>query len=168
MWEKKEERRGLFAKRKKLENPLDYSENKKRKKYMAAIAVFAIILSVGVVGNWYVENNDLSSTIQPLLDSASEKTLGKAELVDATTTLPQDESSYFSSARVERRTSRDQSMEKLQAIINSAEESEEAKRQANEKITAISSYINIENKIETLVCAKGLQLIGYTEEDTDV
>lgn len=154
--EKKEERRGLFAKRKKLENPLDYSENKKRKKYMAAIAVFAIILSVGVVGNWYVENNDLSSTIQPLLDSASEKTLGKAELVDATTTPPQDESSYFSSARVERRTARDQSMEKLQAIINSAEESEEAKQQANEKITAISSYINIENKIETLVCAKGV------------
>ena len=30
--QKKEERRGFFAKRKKVENPLDYSENKKRKR----------------------------------------------------------------------------------------------------------------------------------------
>lgn len=155
----------LFSKRKKLSNPQDKLENKKRKRYAGAIAVFAIILSIGVVGNWYYENSDISSTIQPLLDSASEKTLGKAELVDATTTQI-NENSYFSTARVERRTSRDQSIEKLQAIINSSEESEEAKKEATEKITAISSYINMENKIETLVCAKGVDnCIAIINED---
>lgn len=145
----------FFGKKSDRINPLDKTENKKRRKYIGAIAAFAIILSVGVVGNWYYENSDISSTVQPILDSAAEKTLGKAELVDATTQSV-EENSYFSTARVERRTARDQSMEKLQSIINSSEESEQAKKEATDRITAISSYINMENKIETLVCSKGV------------
>ena len=131
------------------ENPDDKKDRKKRKKFIGTVVAFALVLAVGVVGNWYYENTDASSPIQPLLDSAAQKTLGKAELVDATTTVV-EENSYFSSARVERQNSRDAALEKLQAVVDSADESEEAKKAASEKIAQISASISNENKIETL------------------
>lgn len=148
-----------------VENPEDKTERKKRKKFIGAVVAFAFVLAVGVVGNWYYENADASSPIQPLLDSAAQKTLGKAELVDATTTVAQ-ENSYFSSARVERQNSRDEALEKLKSVLESADESEEVKKQTSEKIAAISASIENENKIETLVCAKGVKnCIAVINED---
>ena len=113
-----------------------------------------IILGVGVMGNWYYQNSDVSSTIQPLIDSATEKTLGKAELVDATANVEED--TYFTKARMERNTARDTALEKLQAVVDSADEESTAKDLAAENIARISNFITIENKIETLVCAKGV------------
>lgn len=137
-----------------LVNPADKAENKKRKRYVSAVAAFVIILGVGVMGNWYYQNSDVSSTIQPLIDSATEKTLGKAELVDATANVEED--TYFTKARMERNTARDTALEKLQAVVDSADEKSTAKDLAAENIARISNFITIENKIETLVCAKGV------------
>ena len=137
-----------------LVNPADKADNKKRKRYISAVAAFVLILGVGVVGNWYYQNSDVSSTIQPLIDSATEKTLGKAELVDATANVEED--TYFTKARMERNTARDTALEKLQAIVDSADEKSTAKDLAAENIARISNFITIENKIETLVCAKGV------------
>lgn len=137
-----------------LVNPADKAENKKRKRYVSAVAAFVIILGVGVMGNWYYQNSDVSSTIQPLIDSATEKTLGKAELVDATANVEED--TYFTKARMERNTARDTALEKLQAVVDSADEESTAKDLAAENISRISNFITIENKIETLVCAKGV------------
>lgn len=137
-----------------LVNPADKAENKKRKRYVSAVAAFVIILGVGVMGNWYYQNSDFSSTIQPLIDSATEKTLGKAELVDATANVEED--TYFTKARMERNTARDTALEKLQAVVDSADEESTAKDLAAENIARISNFITIENKIETLVCAKGV------------
>lgn len=137
-----------------LVNPADKAENKKRKRYVSAVAAFVIILGVGVMGNWYYQNSDVSSTIQPLIDSATEKTLGKAELVDATANVEED--TYFTKARMERNTARDTALEKLQAVVDSADEKGTAKDLAAENIARISNFITIENKIETLVCAKGV------------
>lgn len=137
-----------------LVNPEDKADNKKRKRYISAVAAFVLILGVGVVGNWYYQNSDVSSTIQPLIDSATEKTLGKAELVDATANVEED--TYFTKARMERNTARDTALEKLQAVVDSADEESTAKDLAAENIARISNFITIENKIETLVCAKGV------------
>lgn len=137
-----------------LVNPADKADNKKRKRYVSAVAAFVIILGVGVMGNWYYQNSDVSSTIQPLIDSATEKTLGKAELVDATANVEED--TYFTKARMERNTARDTALEKLQAVVDSADEESTAKDLAAENISRISNFITIENKIETLVCAKGV------------
>lgn len=137
-----------------LVNPEDKADNKKRKRYISAVAAFVLILGVGVVGNWYYQNSDVSSTIQPLIDSATEKTLGKAELVDATANVEED--TYFTKARMERNTARDTALEKLQAVVDSADEKSTAKDLAAENIARISNFITIENKIETLVCAKGV------------
>lgn len=138
-------------------NPEDKIEKKKKRKFLTSVTAFVLILGVGIVGNWYYQNSDVSSTIQPLIDSATEKTLGKAELVDAqATTSVKAESDYFVNARMERQSARDSSLEKLQAIIESTEEKDEAKTIASENIARISNFISIENKIETLVCAKGV------------
>lgn len=150
-------------KSKKKEKPvLNESEIKVRKarKTRVAVAAFVLLLGVGVMGNWYYENTDLSSKVQPLINSAQTKTLGEAEYVDATTEITSEakstESEYFSSARVDRQTARDESLDTLQAVVDSTDESEEAHKDAEEKIAKISSYISIENKIETLVTAKGV------------
>lgn len=128
--------------------------NKKAKKTRIAISCFALLLAVGVVGNWYWENSDISSKVSTI-SSAKEKILGEATYVDATTEKA-TENSYFSSARVDRQTARDESLEKLQKIVDSQTENKEAQKEAADKIAKISDNIAIENKIETLVTAKGI------------
>lgn len=138
-------------------NPEDKVEKKKKRKFLTSVTAFVLILGVGIVGNWYYQNSDVSSTIQPLIDSAAEKTLGKAELVDAqATTTVKTENDYFVNARMERQIARDASLEKLQAIIENTQETDQARVGASENIARISNFISIENKIETLVCAKGV------------
>ena len=149
-----------------LINPDDKKDRKKRKKYISTVAAFVLILGVGVVGNWYYQNTDVGSTIQPLIDSATEKTLGKAELVDATTTDVKESDTYFTKARMERNSARDTALEKLQAIVSNTSETEGARTVAAENITRISNFITIENKIETLVCAKGIDnCIAVVKDD---
>lgn len=144
------------SKEKKEKPVLTDSELQKRKsrKTKIAISCFVLLLGVGVMGNWYWENSDLSSKVSTI-SSAKEKILGEATYVDATTEAT-TESEYFSSARVDRQKARDESLEKLQAVVDSSTESEEAKKEATEKIAKISDTINMENKIETLVTAKGV------------
>ncbi len=121
-----------------------------------AVAAFVLLLGVGVMGNWYYENSDYSANVKPQITASDTKTLGEAEYVDAPAQSESAESKYFSEARVNRQTARDESSEKLQKIIDSQSESAEAKKEAAKKLADISSVINIENKIETLVAAKGV------------
>lgn len=128
---------------------------RKAKRTRIGIAAFVLLLAVGVMGNWYYENTDISQTIEPLISQSKTKTLGEAEYVGATT-VQNTESEYFSSARIERQKSRDESLEKLQAVLDSQKEDNDAKKHATMKIAQLSSNISIENKIETLVTAKGV------------
>lgn len=136
---------------------------RKARKTRASVAAFVLLLAVGVMGNWYYENTDLSSTVKPIITKSETgtKTLGEAEYVDAPTSITEDsteknENEYFSTARLERQNARDEAIEKLQAVVSSTEEGTDARTDAEAKIALISSYIGIENKIETLVTAKGV------------
>lgn len=143
---------------KKKTKPILTEEEQKRqksRKTKAAMACFVLLLGVGVAGNWYWENSDLSSKISTV-SSDNEKVLGEATYVDATTEISK-ENSYFSNARVERESARDESLENLQKIIDSSKETDGAHAKAAEKIASISDIIAIENKIETLVTAKGVR-----------
>lgn len=146
------------------------TEKKKSRKTKVAISCFALLLAVGVMGNWYWENSDLSSKVSTI-SSAKDKILGEATYVDATTEQT-TESEYFSSARIDRQTARDESIEKLQAVIDSSSEDNEAKKEATSKIAQISDTINKENKIETLVTAKGVNnciaVINDTSNKVDI
>lgn len=144
-------------------------KKKKGSKTKVVASVLVLLLAVGIGGNWYWENSDISSKISSITSSG--KTLGEATFVDATTEVSQTtESEYFSTARVERQTARDETLETLQAVIDSESEDSEAHKVAAEKIAAVSSYIEIESKIETLVQAKGVQncLAVVSEDGTRV
>jgi stage III sporulation protein AH len=155
--------------REKKEKPVltddDFKRSKSRKTKIA-ISCFVLLLAVGVMGNWYWENSDLSSKVSTI-SSSKEKILGEATYVDATTEAT-TENEYFSSARVDRQKARDESLEKLQNIVDSSTEDSDAKKEATEKIAEISDMINIENKIETLVTAKGVNnCIVVINEDSN-
>lgn len=148
--------------------PLSEEQLQKRKsrKTRVAISCFVLLLAVGVAGNWYWENSDLSANVSSI-SSAKEKILGEATYVDATTEQT-TENSYFSSARVDRQNARDESLEKLQAIIDSQTQSKEAQKEAADKIAKISDNITAENKIETLVKAKGVNnCIAVINDETN-
>lgn len=157
-------------KAKRIKPVLTEEELKKRKsrKTKAAISCFILLLGVGVAGNWYWENSDLSTKISAV-SGDNEKILGEATYVDATTEAT-TESSYFSDARVQRQSARDESLEKLQKIIDSSKESDSAHKEAADKIASISDMISAENKIETLVKAKGVNncLAVINEDGTKV
>lgn len=140
-------------------------KKRKSRKRKILVSVFVLLLALGIGGNWYWENSDISSKINAV--SSSAKTLGEATFVDADAEVTtSSESEYFSSARLERQTARDSALEKLQAVIDAPEESEDAHKLAAEQIAAISSYIEIENKIETLVQAKGVaNCLAVVSED---
>lgn len=140
-------------------------KKRKSRKRKILVSIFVLLLALGIGGNWYWENSDISSKISAV--SSSAKTLGEATFVDADAEVTtSSESEYFSSARLERQTARDSALEKLQAVIDAPEESEDAHKLAAEQIAAISSYIEIENKIETLVQAKGVaNCLAVVSED---
>ena len=129
---------------------------RKARRTKFAVAAFVLLLGIGVMGNWYYENTDFASSVKPVISTKS-KTLGEAELVDATTNNVEikSESEYFSSARLDRQSARDEAIEKLQSVIDDDKSSAEVKKTATEGIAKISDTINIENKIESLVTAKG-------------
>lgn len=159
------------TKTKKKNKPiLTEEELKKRKskKTKLALASFVLLLGVGIMGNWYYQNTDLSANIQPLIDSSQTKTLGEAEYVGATKQADEDtENEYFSNARVERQNARDEALEKLQKVVDSSDENSDAKTKASEGIAKISDNIEIENKIETLVTAKGVDnCIAIVDNDS--
>lgn len=155
-------------KEKKEKLPLSEEQLQKRKsrKTKVAISCFVLLLAVGVAGNWYWENSDLSANVSSI-SSAKEKILGEATYVDATTEQT-TENSYFSSARVDRQNARDESLEKLQAIVDSQTQSQEAQKEAADRISKISDNITAENKIETLVKAKGVNnCIAVINDETN-
>ena len=138
---------------------LTEGEIKKRRarKTKIATASFVLLLAVGIMGNWYYQNTDLSANIKPLIESSQTKTLGEAEFVDANAvSQSSNESEYFSKARVNRQKARDEALDKLQKVVDSADESSKAKQEAGKNIARISDNISVENNIESLVCAKGI------------
>lgn len=154
---KKENKQKNKEKKKKEKPILTEEQIKKRKTRNTRIAAccFLLLLGVGVAGNWYWENSDISAKINAV-SSDRDKILGEATYVDATTQIAK-ENAYFSSARVERQTARDESLEKLQKIVDSTKETDKA-------------HIAAADKIETLVKAKGVNncLAVINEDATKV
>ena len=164
------------TKKEKKQKPIltetEIKKNKARKTKLAA-ASFVLILAVGIMGNWYYQNTDLSANIQPIIDSRETKTLGEAEFVGATADASTgSENEYFSTARINRQNARDEALDKLQKVVDSTDEGTEAKTNAAQEIAKLSQNITIENKIETLVTAKGVDnciaVISNNSESVDV
>lgn len=156
--ENKKQKRKNNKKNDSIKGLLTEDEIKKKnsRKTSLMVSTFVLLLAIGIGGNWYWQNSDISSKVE----SMGEKTFGEATFVDATTKISEENSTtndYFSSTRIERQKSRDKALEELQKVVNSTDENEDARKVAAEKVSSISSYIEIENKIETLVQAKGVK-----------
>ena len=67
------------------------------------------------------------------------------------------EEDYFTQTALNRQQSRDEAIDVLKLVTESEESSEEAKAEANEKISQIAVDIQNETNIETLVKAKGFE-----------
>ena len=76
-------------KKKKEKTVLTEEQIKKRKTRNSRIGAccFLLLLGVGVAGNWYWENSDISAKVSSI-SSGRDKVLGEATYVDATTTQP--------------------------------------------------------------------------------
>lgn len=83
--------------------------------------------------------------------SSDEANYGEAQLTSAS--VAGDD--YFTSARLERRKARDEAIETLAQTLGAEEMTDDEKEMATEKALQVSAQIESENKIETLVKAKG-------------
>ena len=68
-----------------------------------------------------------------------------------------DNQDYFSSTALDRQQARDEALDVLKMVTESTESSEEAKAEAQQKISKIAVDIQNEANIETLVKAKGFE-----------
>lgn len=104
--------------KKQKQKPILTEEQLKKRRSLktkTAVSCFILLLGVGVAGNWYWENSDISTKISTVFVDSEDKILGEATYVDATTETTM-ENAYFSDARLERESARDESLEKLQNI----------------------------------------------------
>ena len=144
-------------------------KKKRDKKTRTALSVFVFLLAVGLGGNWYWHNSDISSKINSVV--SSNKTLGEATYVDGTTEpSTKAENDYFSEARLDRESARDAALEEMQKVISSTDESEESRLAASQGVVRLTTNMETENKIETLVKAKGVKncLAVISEDGTKV
>ena len=143
-------------------------------KRQLVLAALVLALGAAVYINWqFTDNENLMATNTV----TSTKELGEAayvnnEITSQTTTTTtgsettQNQSTtgtgqasssedYFNQAQLARQTSRDEAMDLLKEIIESAKSSDQAKATAVEQAAAISKNIEQEANIENLLKAKG-------------
>ena len=86
------------------------------------------------------------------------KILGEATLVDSTKTINDSEyDRYFEAASINREKSRDEALQTLQVVVDSAEELPETRNLALTQIMQIASDIEIESAVEEMIKAKGFE-----------
>ena len=140
------------------------SKIKKHRKPIIALSL-AVLVSVTVYTDLfglgadtpvsdYLYNSDFSES--------GKKILGEAKLVDNIALSEGDgessvKDSYFANATVNRERSRDEALETLQVVVESAEEFPETRNKALSEIMQIASYMEIEATVEEMIKAKGFE-----------
>ncbi len=104
-----------------------------------------------------------SGTTSPLSDylytsnvsDTSTKILGEAKLVDKTETIEDSSPNYFDTASINRERSRDEALQTLQVVVDSAETMPDVKDKALSEMMQIASDIETETNVEEMIKAKG-------------
>lgn len=136
----------------------------KIKKHKKPIIIIACAAFIGVaVYTDMLGLSDSAPVSEYLYNDTSTKILGEAALVDnyqsgvEESKVSEIRSSYFSSAELNREKSRDEALETLQVVVDSAEEHPEVKTKALSEIMQIASDIEIESTVEEMIKAKGYE-----------
>lgn len=119
-------------------------------KKQIVLASLVLVLGVAIYLNYTFTEGTTGYDITTSANSVNEeRTYGEAQLTD----VKPDE--YFMNARLERQKARDESVETLANTLSMGNLTEEEKEIAASKALEVSGFIESENKIETLVKAKG-------------
>ena len=143
-------------------------KNEKIKKFFSSrsaktLAVFLAVLLIGVAV--YVNYSLFYEPVDNMGfgDNNMEDNFDSSEQT-GTNTQPED---YFTATALNRQQSRDEALDVLKMVAESADASEAAKAEANERISKIALDIQNEANIETLVKAKGFEeCVAVISEDS--
>ena len=131
----------------------------KHKKPIIIFSLAAIICTA--VYTDYISTGSVPSLSDYLYTSedagVSTKILGEAKLVDKTQTIEDNIPDYFDAASINRERSRDEALETLQVVVDSAETMPSVKDKALTEMMQIASDIETETNLEEMIKAKGFQ-----------
>ena len=139
-------------------------------KKQIVLASLVTILGIAVYLNYvFTDTGNFDLLTASETGSSETENYGEAQLTGAEPAeeTAETESDYFTSARLERRKARDEAIETLAQTLGAQEMTDDEKELATEKALAVSAQIESENKIETLVKAKGFaECLAYVDADS--
>lgn len=158
----KEERGALYASQDNLDGELEPGEHSTsflsfvqrvgKRNWIIVGAVALIGLAVAL--NWHFFAADNSKDSYASYDQSAGM-IGSEGSADVNS-QPSEED-YFTTAELNRRQARDESLEVLQGVIDSELADEAVKAQAMEEMAAIAAEIDAEANVETLLISKGFE-----------
>lgn len=140
----------------------------------AVYGVIGLMLCVAVYLNWSYFQTPDELTIADQAE-ASGSVYGAVTAVDNTDTAASSDDSakktqktdYFAQARLSRETARDEALTMLRETVSDDSASEDAKKQASEKITQIAGNTVKEERLESQLKSKGYtDAVVYISEET--
>lgn len=149
----------------------------------AVYGVIGLMLCVAVYLNWsYFQSPDTLTIADQAAAEATGSIYGAVTAVDHTETADSEEENnkektsessdtkqtdYFAQARLSRETARDEALTMLRETVSSDSASEDAKKQASEKITQIAGNTVKEERLESQLKSKGYaDAVVYISDET--
>lgn len=148
----------------------------------AVYGVIGLMLCVAVYLNWsYFQSPDTLTIADQAAAEATGSIYGAVTAVDHTETVNAEEkkeekasesestkqTDYFAQARLSRETARDEALTMLRETVSSDSASEDAKKQASEKITQIAGNTVKEERLESQLKSKGYaDAVVYISDET--
>ncbi len=130
-------------------------------KKQVLLATLIVALGLAVYLNYYFANKSPSIPTGGGT-SSSDKNFGDAQYVGNPSTVSGEDTSttgdpsdYFVQARLNRENARQEQLDIVKDMMNDVKATDEIKKQAAEKVEAVTKAIEQESKIESLVKAKG-------------
>ena len=134
------------------------------------LAVLVVALGAAVYLNYFFADANTQQIGGTTITTGNKgQNLGDSVFVNGTTgstkpTAPKND--YFSTARKNRESAREEAVALIQDVFNSVKTSESEREAANKQVAAIAAAIEQESKIENLVIAKGFSdCIAYIDND---
>ena len=132
-------------------------------KKQIVLASLVTILGIAVYLNYVFADTGSTDLLSASSAPSETENYGGAQLSSAGPVGTGSE--YFGSARLGRRKARDEAIETLAQTLGADEMTDDEKEMAAEKALQVSAQIESENKIETLVKAKGFtECLAYVDD----
>lgn len=132
-------------------------------KKQLVIAGLTVLLGAAVAVNFAMNNSAKKDLVQPAAE-VSGTNYGEAELVSSDLS---DSEAYFAQARLDKQASRDEAAEVLRTMYQGGDLTTDELSMVADDAVQLSSLIESENKIETLLKAQGFEdVLCYLGDDT--